>query len=56
MIKRERQRGKSIDEWLIEGKYPGYILIGKPINSIPEPSFIQERYNLPNRCQKLKAF
>ncbi|XP_054709076.1 sodium/hydrogen exchanger 3-like [Uloborus diversus] len=31
---------------------PGHFLIGKPINSLPEPNFLDKRDNLLNRWQK----
>nr|XP_042897248.1 uncharacterized protein LOC122269233 [Parasteatoda tepidariorum] len=33
---------------------PGHFLIGKPINSIPEPNFIDKRDNLLNRWQRVQ--
>nr|XP_042900823.1 uncharacterized protein LOC122269859 [Parasteatoda tepidariorum] len=33
---------------------PGHFLIGKPINSIPEPNFIDKKDNLLNRWQRVQ--
>lgn len=35
---------------------PGHFLIGKPINSIPEPNFTEKKDNLLNRWQLVQKF